>query len=693
MNPEELAMMQQMAGGGQPPQQDMGMGMPTDPAAMMQDPNADPNADQQEIPTQADIPDPNEPTTNLTDKEQSDLIHKYLHRFRLASNGMDTFHKQWKMIDLFDRGRQWDSVNIPVWIPKPITNLIRYVRTTKRANLAQAIPQANFTPMTPLDAEMVKHLQKAYDHVWDEEKVPLMVRRVVDRSLLYGTSIAYVYAEENIRGKYFGENHEGNQLYRYDVKVKRISNPNFFIDPTAYNLAEAKYLTITENLAFSDVKNNRTFREFAGKKLKDLKFADLQRDNNANGDIYDRPTDKATMSTDRTDGDEMVTVHIHWERFRNEQGSWQVDVSYFLWNTDFLLYRIEDFKPSVLPFAVYYDEEEDNSFWGTSTAMDMLENQKIINKTAQAASIIGTLHQNPQKVVLRDSGINAAEMSRTGTLAGKVWTSNVPNAVEVITPPDIPKGLFEIEDRMKNDIKDMAGITEAYTGQSVGSLTTSTGVDSLIERSSIRDRDKSIQIDDFVEQLSNLIANFILVYWTEPRPIMTRMKNGDAQFETWTPVPPSVTENLEWRIRSDVYAKAPMTAASKSQQADNLMQMQGQFQYDPPIITPEEWIEMKDFPNSEDILARMQEDRLNKQQQDQAALIESISSLITQAEQMKGDGATDEEVTQNMQPQIQQLVEQTFTSGTQQGSAASMTNSAPQGTMGTTQMGNMTSGM
>jgi hypothetical protein len=66
------------------------------------------------------------------------------------------------------------------------------------------------------------------------------------------------------------------------------------------------------------------------------------------------------------------------------------------------VYRIDDFKPSIYPFAVLYDEEEDNSFWGTSTAMDMLENQKIINKTAQAASIIGTLHQNPQKVVLRE---------------------------------------------------------------------------------------------------------------------------------------------------------------------------------------------------------------------------------------------------------------------------------------------------
>jgi hypothetical protein len=547
--------------------------------------------------------------------------------------------------------------------------------------------------MTPSDVDLVSKLQRAYEHVWDEQKVSMIVRRCVDRALLQGTSIAYVYAEENIRGKYYGENNANNQLYKWDVKIKKLNNAQFYIDPTAYTIPEAKYFTITEPMAFSDIKNNKTFRQFAGKKLKDLKFADLQRDNDATGDIFDRPVTKSTMTIQEESGDDMCTMHVHWERYRNEDGAWQVDVSYFLWNTDFLLYRIEDFKPSIYPFAVFHDEEEDNSFWGTSTAMDMLENQKIINKTAQAASIIGTLHQNPQKVVLRESGINAAEMSRTGTLAGKVWTSNVPNAVETLTPPDIPKGLFDIEDRMKNDIKDMAGITEAYTGESVGSLTTSTGVDSLINRSTIRDRDKALQIDQFVEDLSNIIAQFILVYWTESRPIMTRKTNGTAEFEQWTPVPPEQYENLEWRVRSDVYAKAPVTAASKSQQADNLMQLQGQFQYDPPLITVEEWIEMKDFPNKSDILARMEMDRKNKQAQDQQSLTDQIMQIISQAQQFKAMGSTDDQINQQIQPMVQDIVQQTFTSGQNQGSSQSMSGAAPKGTTSPTAMGNMTSGM
>ena len=634
-------------------------------------------------------------TKKYSDEEQLQMVQKFMRRFYSAESAMAEHVKMWKMLDLFDRGKQWDNAKIPAWIPKPMTNLIRYVRTMKRANLASIIPQSHFTPVTQMDAPLVKHLQKAYEHVWDEQKVPVTIRRVIDRGILHGTQIAYVYAEENIRGKYFGEGHEGNSLHQYDVRVKRLNNANFFPDPSAYCVDELKWATVTENLAFTDVKNNPTFKAYAGQKLKDLKYADLDRSQNGTGDIYARGIQKVDV-TATEDGDEMCTVHSHWVRYRNEDGRWQVDCFYFMYNTDFLLYAIEDFKPSVLPFAVFHDEEEDNSFWGTSTAMDMLENQKIINKTAQAASIIGTLHQNPQKVVTRESGINAAEMSRTGTLAGKVWTSNIAanQAVHVIDPPDIPKGLFEIEDRMKNDIKDMSGITEAYTGQSVGSLTTSTGVDSLIERSSIRDRDKAIQIDQFVEDLSNLIAQFILVYWQEPRPIMTRQKNGDAQFDQWTPVPVEILDNFEYRVISDVYAKAPMTQAARSQAADNLMQMQGQFQFDPPVIIPEEWIDMKDFPNKEDILARMQADRQNKQQQDVQGLTQQIVQIINQQDALQAQGMSPQNSLTQIQPMIDQLVQQTFTTGTKQGSADNMTGmNTPIGTTGITQLGNMTSGM
>ena len=337
-----------------------------------------------------------------------------------------------------------------------------------------------------------------------------------------------------------------------------------------------------------------------------------------------------------------------------------------------------------------YDEEEENDFWGRSTCEDVIENSKIVNRISQTAAIIATLHQNPQKVVWKESGINAQELAKTGNLPGKTMVSNVPanQAVNYIQPPDISRSLFEVEDRLKNDMKEVVGVTEAYTGQSVGSLTTSTGVNSLIERSSVRDKDKMVQIDDFVERISYLIVLNVMFTWDRARPILSVGKNGEARYDIFEPVDPLTAENLELRVRSNVYARAPITQESKRQQADKLMQMQGQFQYNPPLITPEEWLQFQDFDIKDEIMKRMEEDRQKMEQEKQ--MNENNASQAVQlgmeAAKMLQQGMPPEQVQQQlMQMMAQQQPTQQATARAEQG--------APQGTTDALAMQAMAQGM
>jgi hypothetical protein len=372
-------------------------------------------------------------------------------------------------------------------------------------------------------------------------------------------------------------------------------------------------------------------------------------------------------------------------------GRWQVDVSYYLRNSDFFLLRIEDVKPNQYPFAILYDEEEENDFWGRSTCEDVLENSRIINRTAQTAAILATLHQNPQKVVWKESGINAQELAKTGNLPGKTMTSNVPanQAVNYINPPEISRSLFEIEDRLKNDMREIVGVTEAYTGQSVGSLTTSTGVNSLIERSSVRDKDKMSQIDDFVERVSYLILLNIMYGWDRVRPIMSIQPNGEPRFDIFEPIDPLTADNLEIRVRSNVYSKAPITQESKRQQADKLMQMQGQFNYNPPIITPEEWLRFQDFDIQDDIMRRMEEDRKKAEQQSTGNLAKQALELGLMINEMLQQGMTLEQAQVEAMKVAQQMQEQQ-TQG-QQPNAPEQ--AVPQGTTDALAMQAMAQGM
>ncbi len=597
----------------------------------------------------------------VIDQKEIDRVSMYNQRFRKARDAYRKRRESWKIIDMFDRGEQWADVNLPPWIPKPVHNLVKYIRIIKRANLAGNISAAHYSPINPEHRQEVDMLQKGYKHVWATQKVPYTIRRCIDRALLQGTAIAYVYSDDTaINGEYYTEGDKRNKLWQGEIYVKRFPNTNFFPDPDAFCIEECKWIETTELTTLSAVKANKKFQEYAGDKLKNYKASgSAGNSEDAGTDAYIREEDPASSSP-VTPKDESVTVHTHWEMIYDDKGKRKLNVSYYIGESKFELLRIEDVKPCVFPFAVYYDEEEDQDFWGSSTAMDIIEKQKLINKTEQAVSILGTLHQNPQKIVARESGINGKEMARMGNMPGKTWTTNVDptRSVYVIQPPDIPRGLFDIKDRSVGDIKDYAGLNEAYTGDSVGSLTTSTGVNSLIERSTIRDRDKMKQIDVFVESISDLIVMFILEKWKDKRNIINTGQAGKVEQYSWEPIKSDVANNLQWFVRSDVYATAPITQALRKQQADQLMQMQMQFQMNPPIITITEWLDMQDFDNKDEIRRRMEDDQQKLDEQKAQDLAGIVLQMADQARQLIGQGVAQPQVQQQITEQVQQILDQ-----------------------------------
>ena len=633
-------------------------------------------------------------------KTDADIINFMTQRYRKAEDAVAEKHRMWAELDMFDRGEQWKNVSIPPWFPKPVTNYIRYIRTLKRANLASTIGTASFSPVSPQFGEQVTRLQQAYDHVWEGENISRVVRRMIDRMLLQGTAVAYVYNDDNYVGGVYKEPYDPqNQLYSGKICVKPIPISNFFPDPDAYEINKCKYIEVTEVMTLAEVRNNPEFKKYCEeqgteKKLKALNINHLGNSDAEAGTIYDRGQNNPLQNGHNIQGDEMVVLHCHWERKYTEKGVWKVSCTYYLKNTDFILLKREDIKPNVYPFAICVDEQEENTIWGTSTIMDIFENQKILNKTAQIASIIGVLHQNPQKIVSRESGINAADLAKTGTLPGKVWTTNADpqNSIHTVQPPDIPRGLFDLEDRLKNDIREIVGVNEAYTGNSVGSLTTSTGVNSLIERATIRDKDKMIQIDEFVENISHLIVLTILYNWKDARPLSVTAENGESMYADFEPFDDWTAENLEWRVKSDVYAKAPTTQASRRQQADQLMQMQGQFQFNPPLITPEEWVQFQDFDMKEDVLRRMQEDRQKMEQQQAQDMAGQIAQAAKMAHELMMQGAPTEQLDSMLYQYASEILQQDQQTGTRPADV-SQEPQAPQGVTGQMAMANMARGM
>jgi hypothetical protein len=211
----------------------------------------------------------------------------------------------------------------------------------------------------------------------------------------------------------------------------------------------------------------------------------------------------------------------------------------------------------------------------------------------------------------------------------------------------------------KANIREITGLSEAYMGQSVGSLQTSSGVNSLIDRSTMRDRDQMYDVELYIQDLSNLIIDFMVTYYTEERWIRVMGENPNEY--TFEPFIGTEYKDLEYDIFIDVSSKAPITRMKQMQDAKELANMQGQYGsiFPSALITPQELIQSMDFSNKDEIIKRMNVEEMKNKEKE-------LTDILDQSFEMLSQGASPQEVQQAALDQLQQM---------EQGSMGSTSNS------------------
>lgn len=540
----------------------------------------------------------------MSSKESKDILQK----FKKAREKRQLKDEKWKELDAFDRGEQWKlNGSVPAWIPRPVTNFVHLVKTTKRAALAIENPTGQLRPQSPDDRVMVEDLQKGYEFVWDKAGCRKVVREALETSKLLGTGIVQVYWDENtgVLGGTGG-------LYEGEIKVKQLDPASVYPDPTAFSIEDCQYIHVVERKPVEWLKKHPLFGDSS---LEERNVSETER-----GEIYQRDHTHADMQG-------MIDFHQHFEKKPNKDGGYTHSVTYLAGEK--VVHKIDRLEPNCYPFAILYDYPQRQDFWGMSTCELILDNQKLINKVESIIAMIGTLLQNPQKVVFKGSGINPKEAAKYSSAPGKVWVSNVPanQAIAWQQPPQIPPALFNLAEQAKQNIREVTGLTEAYMGQSVGSLQTSQGVSSLIERSTMRDRDQMFDLELFVKELSNILIKFITSKYTEERWI--RIMGEQDREPEFTRFLGTDYRMLSYDIHVDVSAKAPISRARQQEEARQLLEMQGQYGLSPRVITPQEFIKNSNFVNKNELLDRMDKEQM----ENMAEQITQMGNMIAEAVQ------------------------------------------------------------
>lgn len=560
-------------------------------------------------------------------------VEVILDKFRQAKQMRNSKDPVWKELDAFDRNQQWELSGVAPWVPKPITNYLHLVKYTKRAAFAIDNPTGKLRPLSPKGVESVRLLDKAYQDTFDRIKARKVVRETIETAKLLGTAIAHVYWEESKEGR-LGSTVLGDEGFQYEgeIGIKQIEPSTFYPDPNAFRLEDCDFIIIRERKSKTWIKN---------KFQSETEEQKGTNDPNERGEIYLRDY---TTSQDKG----LVDFISYYEREANSEGGYSYFVTHMANNK--IVKDKQKLRPNRYPFAVLYDFPQRQDFWGMSTCQFILDNQKIINKVESIISMIGLLLQNPQKVVARDSGINPQEVAKYGNAPQKVWVSNVDpsRAIHHITPPQIPQPLFNLVEAAKTNIREITGLTESYMGQNVGSLQTSSGVQALIDRATIRDRDQAYDVELYIEELSKLIIDFMTTYYETERVVrILGKKPEEVEFVPFVGVE---FKDLEYDIAIDVSAKAPLTRMKEMNDAKELLTMQGQYgeQFPVQILKPQEAIRMMNLAEAENIIERMDmEEAQNKAEQSM-----QIANMMMEAAQ---NGVSQDEVMQMGMSMFEQM--------------------------------------
>jgi hypothetical protein len=549
---------------------------------------------------------------------------------------------QWRELDAFDRGEQWnDKGTMPSWIPKPSTNYVNHVKKIKSGELLVENYIGMLKPLAPEQEDNIFLLQQSYEQLWEKLNVKYHMLDVIRTSRLLGTGILYVGWDENYIGGTRGH------LYQGEILLTPIEPSTFFVDPQAFELEEALYCGTYTRTTVDHIKADASIDKDKKKKFlenrKNNQYAG--EDQATRGEIYAR--DYSSYQED------IVDLITFYEKEVNDEGGFTINVYYVA--DGIIIKEVKGIKPNVFPFVILRQYKQRQDFWGISDCQLILPNVKMINKVQSIIGTLATLYQNPQKIVFEGAGIDPRIVSKYGNAYGLVYLSkhaDLANVIRNVEVADIPQTLMGYIEFLKRDIQEFTGLNDVTMGQGAGSIQTTGGVNSLIERGLVGNQDEYVIFERFIERLSYMLIANAIEYYTDERLIRMKSEdvNGDVEYE-YIPFQAEFFKEIAYDFSIDIAQRLKYN--EKSNQEKMMMLSQWQLQYEPSIsiVTAEDMIKAFNPQNRDMILARIAQEREQKSMENAQAIAQQIMQAMEQAsiEQMQMQQAQQQAMPQPME--------------------------------------------
>ena len=544
----------------------------------------------------------------------AEILKKYKHFVTEKSE----YSRTCKQLDAYDSGNFWKHVKAKVPKHQMLvdTNYINYIKLNQLNSIYSGGYIADVLPRSAEEDDLCKKVNRFLQYVYEVTDMQHYQLLAGERAaLLNFGAIMIEWDTKPKRGI--------TKEYSGQVKPRFIETAYLYLDPDVRDYQNGSALFIAEVVSRTELIKNPDYKS---------KLEDAEKQDTSVSPAHDYGRSYIGSHTPTIDDDSVFLLNAF---IKNEKGG--ID-QYIIANEKVILDTKENIKPNRFPVAVLYGLPAVKDVYGCNVTKLCLQNCLAINLLDSVGVTHVYAQQRRATLIRRDMGVNVDYLARNiNNPDVTIPVEGDPSkAVHQLDLPSLPNFLVEYRTMLEQSIFLISGVDPTYTGRQTNSITTTGGVERLQQRASLTDAARITMLEHFTKQLTSLVLDFYIEFGGKYE-VDNRQTNKDLReiYEI------NFKEIKDKKVAFDYSMCAspylPRNRIRYAEAATQIMTMQAQYQMNPALITPEEWLRYQDFPQKDIMLQRIERERLQNDVQEITENVVNFSSLMQQG--VTPDGA------------------------------------------------------
>lgn len=532
----------------------------------------------------------NEKNKNKDREKQVDsFTEKTIAMFESYRAAKSDTTKKWKQIRSLYNGTFWELFKSKVKEHTliPDTNYIEYVVNA----FINSIYSGSYIP----EAEAIKSEAQEYipflnafiEYTWKKNGMKKRYTEWGENVTLYNMQPVKIYVGD---GKFSMNDKEGNRIEKQisEVKMETISPFAIFLDPSVNDFKEGQAIFIAKNVNIHTLKQDKRYKDKITTYLSG-------RDKNL---VVMNPQD----GTKQVVGNRTISTV---EFYIKEDGG---IVEGMIVDNKELIYK-KKLSVNEFPLEILYQRKPNEGPYGTPLVAKILNSYIALNLLDSMDATQPYLAMNRPKFFDIRSRINPRAFKNYGNTPGATF-GMFGDPAKGIYYQDIQfiQDTSQIKQRLESGIFHVTGVDPAYKGRQTNSIITTGGVEAQQARvTMMTDNAPLVALESFVEDLATQFLNYN-IHLNEKIDIDMGGyvdKDGRKTFKD--------LKNIDFKFLLESKPYVPMTKETLFEVMVRLYEMQGQYNFQIPLIMEEDLIDEMPLPavKKERFLQRFTKEKAN----------------------------------------------------------------------------------